>query len=220
MQYKLAVLCHYLFLSKYWSHRRKKLWHSLRVILRPGWSHPYAGFLFLKWVKHLVVWAVSQKKKNLLLLWFGLSFYLEFYIFISFFFVHGRHQVVRFYMRWCDFRRCDLRRCDLRRCDLKRCVLRRCVLRRCDWRRCDLRRCDLRRCYAIRGNARRCYYLPFSSNYPRVRMKESIDCFCFFFLVFNLFLLFIFLFFFCNFLWPKASLLTFLLLVCNIFGFS
>ena len=115
---------------------------------------------------------------------------MGFYILIFKFFGYGRHQVVRFYMRWSDFRRGDLRRCDLRRCDLKRCVL-----KRCDWRRVDLRRCDLRRCYARRCNARRCNYLPFSSIYPKVRTRESIDSFCFFFLVLNLLLLDIFLFF-------------------------
>ena len=117
--------------------------------------------------------------------------------------VHRRHQVVRFYLRWCDFRRCDFRRCDLKRFDLKRCDL-----RRCDWRRCDLTRCDLRRCYARRCNARRCNYLPFSSKYPTVRIRESFDSFCFFFLVLNLF--------FVGFLRPSLTLSS----TANIFFIS
>ena len=43
--YKLAVYCQNLFLVIYWSHCRKKLCHFLRVILCPGWNHPYIYIL-------------------------------------------------------------------------------------------------------------------------------------------------------------------------------
>ena len=113
--------------------------------------------------------------------------------------VYGRHQVIRFYFRWCQFQRCDLKRCDLRKCDLKRCDL-----RRCDWSRCDLRRCDLRRCYAKRCNARKCNYLLFSFNYLLVRTRENINSFCFFSLVLNF--VFVEFFFFSFFLRSSHTL--------------